>query len=246
MLLLNASSSLCINGSLLNFKLRLVTCLTEFILQVHVCMHTYMHTCMCVCVCVCLSVCVHVCFTVCICNFSRTLKVSYLFSFAFPESTTKTTSGMVIPVSAMLVARTIFLMPLGGTAKTRFWSSDESTEWSAKIWNLQPNTDHMLVNPEWHLQPNKYWSHAGEPWMTLATKQILITCWWTLNDTCNQTNTDHMLVNPEWHLQPNKYWSHVGEPWMTPATKQILITTADRSHLTDQSSGHHSWQTRLP
>ena len=122
------------------------------------CTRTCIHVCVYVCVCVCLSVCVHVCFTVCICNFSRTLKVSYLFSFAFPESTTKTTSGMVIPVSAMLVARTIFLMPLGGTAKTRFWSSDESTEWSAKIWNLQPNTDHMLVNPEWHLQPNKYWS----------------------------------------------------------------------------------------
>jgi len=39
---------------------------------------------------------------------------SYDVSFAFPESTTKTTSLMVILVSAMLVAKTIFLTPPSG------------------------------------------------------------------------------------------------------------------------------------
>ena len=39
----------------------------------------------------------------------------HLFSLTFPESMTKTTSGMVMPVSAMLVARTILRTPSGGT-----------------------------------------------------------------------------------------------------------------------------------
>jgi len=52
----------------------------------------------------------------------------YLVSFTFPASITNTTSGMVIPVSAMFVARTTFLTPAGGVVNARAWSADDNTE----------------------------------------------------------------------------------------------------------------------
>lgn len=55
----------------------------------------------------------------------------YLFSFTFPESMTNTTSGIVMPVSAMLVAMTIFLTPAGGTENAFFWSFDVRIECKA-------------------------------------------------------------------------------------------------------------------
>jgi hypothetical protein len=47
------------------------------------------------------------------------LTASYVFSFCFPESITKTTSSMVMDDSAMLVAITTFRLPLpaGGRSK---------------------------------------------------------------------------------------------------------------------------------
>ena len=53
-----------------------------------------------------------------------------LFSLALPVSMTKTTSGMVMPVSAMLVAMTILRHPGGGTSNASLWSCDVNTEWS--------------------------------------------------------------------------------------------------------------------
>lgn len=52
----------------------------------------------------------------------------YLISFALPQSMTNTTSGIVIPVSAMFVASTIFLTPGGGTSNAALWLSDDRTE----------------------------------------------------------------------------------------------------------------------
>ena len=45
---------------------------------------------------------------------------SYDVSFAFPQSTTKTTSLMVMLVSAMFVASTIFLTPSSGLSNINF------------------------------------------------------------------------------------------------------------------------------
>lgn len=47
---------------------------------------------------------------------------SYDVSFAFPQSTTKTTSLMVILVSAILVARTIFRTPSSGLSNINLWT----------------------------------------------------------------------------------------------------------------------------
>lgn len=44
------------------------------------------------------------------------VRFPYLFSLALPVSITNTTSGIVIPVSAMFVASTTFLTPFGGTS----------------------------------------------------------------------------------------------------------------------------------
>ena len=57
----------------------------------------------------------------------------YLFSFTFPASITNTTSGIVIPVSAIFVASTIFLTPAGGILNTDCWSADDSIECRAII-----------------------------------------------------------------------------------------------------------------
>ena len=61
-------------------------------------------------------------------NLQRRRFLTYLVSFTFPESMTKTTSGIVIPVSAILVAKTILVIPRGGIVNAFFWSCDESTE----------------------------------------------------------------------------------------------------------------------
>ena len=52
----------------------------------------------------------------------------YRFSFTRPESITNTTSGIVTPVSAMLVASTILRTPHGGTKNTFDCSADEREE----------------------------------------------------------------------------------------------------------------------
>ena len=54
-------------------------------------------------------------------------------------------------------------------------------------------------------------------------KQILITCWWTLNDTCKQTNTDH-------------------HSWQITSDSSVIRSP----QLTDQSSDQQSWQIRSP
>ena len=58
-------------------------------------------------------------------------KRHHLFSLTLPVSITNTTSGMVMPVSAMLVASTIFLVPAGGTVNAWLWSAELSTECNA-------------------------------------------------------------------------------------------------------------------
>ena len=63
MLLLNVSSSLCLNRSLLNFKLHFVTCLTGSSYRCTcACTRACIHVCVCVCVCMCvyLSVCMYI------------------------------------------------------------------------------------------------------------------------------------------------------------------------------------------
>ena len=57
-LLLNVSSSLCLNRSLLNFKLHFVTCLTG---SSYRCMCACIHVCVYVCVCVYVSICLCAC-----------------------------------------------------------------------------------------------------------------------------------------------------------------------------------------
>lgn len=70
-------------------------------------------------------------------DFHALWHATHLFSLAFPESMTKVTSGIVMPVSAMFVAMTIFRVPDGGTVKAADWSDDDSTEWRAIIRYLQ-------------------------------------------------------------------------------------------------------------
>ena len=53
-----------------------------------------------------------------------------------PVSTTKATSSMVIAVSAMFVARTTFLVPLGGLVKTSRCSSGGIVEWIGRTQSL--------------------------------------------------------------------------------------------------------------
>ncbi len=48
--------------------------------------------------------------------------------------------GIVIPVSAIFVAMTIFRTPGGGTSKAALWFCDDKTEWRAMILYLRkPN-----------------------------------------------------------------------------------------------------------
>jgi len=61
---------------------------------------------------------------------------SLWFSFTRPESTTKTTSSMVIEVSAMLVLITILRTPFGGISKTAVCSEDDSDECRGNIKTL--------------------------------------------------------------------------------------------------------------
>ena len=61
----------------------------------------------------------------------RSEKRHHLFSLTLPVSITNITSGMVMPVSAMLVASTIFLVPAGGTVNAWLWSAELSTECNA-------------------------------------------------------------------------------------------------------------------
>mmetsp|Transcript_2589 Transcript_2589/g.7891 ORF Transcript_2589/g.7891 Transcript_2589/m.7891 type:complete len:210 (-) Transcript_2589:664-1293(-) len=66
----------------------------------------------------------------------RPLEASYCLSLTCPESTTKTMSSIVMEVSAMFVARTNFLIPLGGFLKTPLCSSGEMFEWRGMIQSL--------------------------------------------------------------------------------------------------------------
>lgn len=58
---------------------------------------------------------------------------SYDVSFAFPQSTTKTTSLMVILVSAMFVARTIFLTPSSGLSNINLYMQNNIKKESGKF-----------------------------------------------------------------------------------------------------------------
>lgn len=55
-------------------------------------------------------------------------KASYVVSFAFPQSTTKTTSLIVMLASAILVARTILRTLGGGLPKMRFCKKKKVNE----------------------------------------------------------------------------------------------------------------------
>ena len=68
---------------------------------------------------------------------------AYRISFTFPASITNTTSGIVIPVSAILVAMTILRTPEGGISNAELWFSDDSTECNANILYLMDATKVM-------------------------------------------------------------------------------------------------------
>lgn len=57
---------------------------------------------------------------------------SYDASLAFPQSITKTMSSIVMLVSAMLVARTIFLIPSSGLSKINFCNIEDQIKVSRK------------------------------------------------------------------------------------------------------------------
>lgn len=57
---------------------------------------------------------------------------NYQFSLTLPLSITNTMSGIVIPVSAIFVAKTIFLKPFGGFLNISSWLSFDSVECNGK------------------------------------------------------------------------------------------------------------------
>lgn len=66
-------------------------------------------------------------------------KASYDVSFAFPQSTTNTTSLIVILVSAIFVAKTIFLTPSSGLSNINLWMKRKRIriKENANHWNKQ-------------------------------------------------------------------------------------------------------------
>ena len=56
------------------------------------------------------------------------LQLPHLISRCLPESMTQTQSGIVTPVSAMLVAMTTLRTPGGGVLKTALWPSEETLQ----------------------------------------------------------------------------------------------------------------------
>lgn len=66
-------------------------------------------------------------------------KASYDVSFAFPQSTTNTTSLIVILVSAIFVAKTIFLTPSSGLSNINLWMKTKGirNQENANHWNKQ-------------------------------------------------------------------------------------------------------------
>lgn len=69
---------------------------------------------------------------------------SYDVSFAFPQSTTKTTSFIVILVSAIFVARTIFRTPSGGLSKINLCMGNKNTKVLESI-----NYDNLYTHVLW-------------------------------------------------------------------------------------------------
>ena len=144
---------------------------------------------------------------------------TYLVSFTLPESMTKTTSGIVIPVSAMLVAKTILVMPRGGMVNAFFWSCDVSTECRLRTQYLKGECEYKSV-----LASEEHWN--------MQHKNIMDITWKWKKETRKQSNNKIYIYTNQIQRRNSyvhsKYEDNLTVQWRTVILRPWWVTVETR------------------